>query len=78
MAFTEKLSYRKPRTAAEAYNEWFAGLPATERDAVAEALRDRSRWSNPELKPILEGDEDYPAPPFGDTAFRSWRSEFTA
>ncbi len=75
MAFTEKLETRKPRTAAEALNAWWQELPENEQKAVTTALRDKG-WSNPELKPILEEDEDYPAPIFGMTAFREWRAGF--
>lgn len=75
MAFTEKLETRRPRTAAEAYDLWLSELPDAEGRAVESALRNRN-WTNPELKPILEEDEDYPAPVFGMTTFREWRAEF--
>lgn len=75
MAFTEKLETRKPRTAAEALQAWLDELPTTEQAAVTAALQNKG-WSNPELKPILEEDEDYPAPVFGMTAFREWRAGF--
>ncbi|WP_336630021.1 MULTISPECIES: hypothetical protein [unclassified Microbacterium] len=77
MAFTEKLEIRRPRTAAEAYDLWLDELPESERVSVTKALRSKS-WSNPELKPILEEDEDYPAPVFGMTAFREWRAGLLA
>lgn len=77
MAFTEKLKARKPRTAGEAYDAWVDGLPDVEAKAVTEALRDRA-WSNKQLKPILESDEDAPAPKFGETAFREWRAGYLA
>jgi hypothetical protein len=77
VAFTEKLETRRPRTAADAYNIWLAELPDVENQAVMEALRSKN-WSNPELKPILEEDEDNPAPIFGMTAFREWRAGFLA
>ncbi|MEV4777474.1 hypothetical protein [Microbacterium sp. LWH12-1.2] len=75
MAFTEKLTARKPRTASEHYDAWLDALPATEREAVVTALTDRRSWSNVQLKPILEADEDNAAPKFGMTAFRVWRNE---
>jgi hypothetical protein len=77
VAFTEKLDTRRPRTAAEAYNIWLSELPEGERATVVKALRSKS-WSNPELKPILEEDEDNPAPIFGMTAFREWRAGYLA
>lgn len=75
MAFTEKLEIRRPRTAAEAYDNWLHGLSQDEHEAVLKALQNKE-WSNKELKPILEGDEDYPAPIFGTTSFREWRAGF--
>lgn len=78
MAFTEKLATRKPKTASEHYDAWLDSLPDGERDSVITALTDRRTYSNPELKTILEGDDDFPAPKFGNTAFREWRSEINA
>lgn len=76
MAFADKLATRKPRTAAEAYNEWFNNLPNEEGNAVWAALQDPA-WPHVELKPVLEADEDHPAPKFGATAFREWRRSLT-
>lgn len=73
MAFTEKLETRRPRTASEAYDLWLDDLPESERVSVVKALRSKA-WTSKDLKPILEGDEDNPAPAFGATAFREWRA----
>ena len=78
MGFTEKLAKRKPKTAAEHYDAWLDSLPNEEREAVATALSDTKSYPHVDLKPILENDEDYPAPRYGATAFREWRSEITA
>jgi hypothetical protein len=75
VGFTERLTTRKPRTVADHYMMWLDDLPAVEREAVVTALRDRVAWTNAELKPILESDEEHPAPRFGTTAFRDWRNE---
>jgi hypothetical protein len=75
MGFAERLIARKPQTAAEIYTEWLEGLPDSEREPVVVALRDRGTWTHKELKPILEADEDNPAPVFGLTVFRDWRNE---
>jgi hypothetical protein len=77
VAFTEKLEIRRPRTAAESYEAWLGKLPVAEGNAVVKALQDKS-WTNKELKPILEQDEDNPAPAFGTTAFREWRAGYLA
>jgi hypothetical protein len=73
VAFAHTLTSRKPRTAAEHYDEWFNTLPDSERSIVADALHDRAH-TNAELKNILETDEDHPAPRYGMTAFREWRA----
>lgn len=78
MAFTEKLATRKPKTASEHYDAWLDSLPDGEREVVVAALVDKRSHPHVELKPVLESDEDYPAPKFGATAFREWRSEITA
>ena len=76
MAFAGRLT-TKPRTATEHYALWFENLPPEEQLAVQDALHDRG-WRNVPLKKQLESDPDYPAPKFGETAFRQWRNEFTA
>jgi hypothetical protein len=78
VAFTEKLATRKPKTASEHYDAWLDSLPDSEREVVVQALTDKHSYPHVELKPILESDEDHPAPKFGATAFREWRSEITA
>lgn len=70
------LATPKPKTAAEAYDLWFDGLPDEERGYVLTALR--SSMNSAELRIALESDSDNPAPPFGDTAFRSWRRKASA
>jgi len=77
VAFAQRLTTKKPKTAAEHYEAWLDNLPDTEREAVVTALLDRKAWPHVELKPILEADEDHPAPKFGATAFREWRSEIS-
>lgn len=78
MAFANKLATRKPKTASEHYDAWLDSLPDSEREVVTAALVDKRTYPHVELKPILESDEDHPAPRFGATAFREWRSEITA
>lgn len=70
------LATPKPKTAAEAYDRWLAGLPDDERGYVMIALR--SSMSNPELRVELEADADNPAPSYGDDAFRAWRKKVSA
>lgn len=77
MAFANKLAPQKPVTAAEHYDAWLDTLPDNERTVVVSTLAGKS-YGHKELKQILETDEDYPAPRFGVTAFREWRSEITA
>lgn len=60
-------------TAAAAYEAWLADLPTEERVEVEAALADTTGWTNAALKARLEADTDYPAPQYGDTAFRGWR-----
>lgn len=73
MALADKLAAKKPRTAADHYDLWLKALPDTERAAVINALV-RDDHTHRELKTILESDEDNPAPTYGVTAFREWRS----
>lgn len=79
MALAERLvaSNPKPRTAADHYNAWLVNLPLTDFEAVTTALKDRT-WAHKQLKNVLEGDTDNPAPKYGLTAFKEWRNEMSS
>lgn len=70
-----RLATPKPRTAAEAYDQWFNELPEVERGYVLTALQ--SNMPGVDLRVALETDPDNPAPKFGKDVFNAWRRRVT-